>query len=189
VGKGRYLNTLSNAFSEARAWKLTTFVVSAFAALLLISLMWVASHTPVVLVPQGFAESHGKVTVSQASGGTSPQYLSQIALGDLGLALNWEPNDVIQQYQRFLNRLTISDYASENIPLMSQAKADQANDTTESFFPDRVFVNVEKKTVKVYGTLNRWDGSNLVLHENVEYLVKYANEDGYLHVASLTIKQ
>jgi type IV conjugative transfer system protein TraE len=164
-------------------------MVAALAAVLAFALVLSASEKPVVLVPAGFAESHGRVTVSPSSGRSSPGYLSQIALGDLSLALDWQPDDVITQYRRFLNRLTNSEYASENIALMSEAHRDQANDVSQSFYPNRVFVNLPKLTVKVSGVLSRWEGGKQVLHSPVEYKVGYSNEGGYLHVSSLKITQ
>ncbi|MGC8519383.1 MAG: TraE/TraK family type IV conjugative transfer system protein [Steroidobacteraceae bacterium] len=185
--EGKFLSSLSNAFSEARAWKLTTFIVSGFAAVLAIALVWSAADRPVVLVPVGFAESHGRVTVAPSTGRASPGYLSQIALGDLSLVLDWEPDDVVTQYRRFLNRLTDSEYAAESVTLMSQAHHDQTEDISQSFYPTRVFVNVGKTSVKVYGVLSRWDGNKRVLHSPIEYEVRYSNEGGYLHVASIKI--
>lgn len=186
---GKYLDALANAFSEARAWKLTTFVVSGLTVLLAIALVWSSADRAVVLVPAGFAESQGRVHVAPASGGGSPAYLSQIALGDLALALNWQPDDVIEQYQRFLNRLTDAQYAAQSIALMSEAQRDQANDVSQSFYPDRVFVDPASLSVKVSGMLTRWDGDKQVLHSPAQYQVSYAGEEGYLHVESLKIVQ
>ncbi|MHB1826372.1 MAG: TraE/TraK family type IV conjugative transfer system protein [Steroidobacteraceae bacterium] len=185
----KFIGSLSNAFSEVRAWKVTTFMVAALAAVLAFALVLSASEKPVVLVPAGFAESHGRVTVSPSTGRASPGYLSQIALGDLSLALDWQPDDVVTQYRRFLNRLTNSEYAAENIALMSEAHRDQANDVSQSFYPNRVFVNLPKLTVKVSGVLSRWEGGKQVMHSPVEYKVSYSNEGGYLHVSSLKITQ
>jgi type IV conjugative transfer system protein TraE len=189
AGKVKYLDALANAFSEARAWKLTTFVVSGLSVFLVVALIWSSADKAVVLVPAGFAESHGRVTVTPATGSGSPEYLSQIALGDLALALDWQPNDVIEQYQRFLNRLTDAQYAAQNISLMSEAQHDQANDVSQSFYPDRVYVDPPHLSVKVSGMLTRWQGDKQVLHAPAEYEVRYAGEDGYLHVESLKITQ
>ena len=189
AGNGKFIGSLSNAFAEVRAWKLTTFLLGGLAAFLALMLVVSATHKPVVLVPVGFAESHGKVTVAPSTGRSSPGYISQIALGDLSLALDWQPDDVVTQYRRFLNRLTNSEYAAENISLMSQARGDQANDVSQSFFPNRSYVNLQELTVKVSGVLSRWEGGKQVLHSPVEYKVSYSNEGGYLHVASLKISQ
>jgi len=183
----KFIDSLSNAFSEVRAWKFTTFAAVGLAAVLAFALGVSASDKPVVLVPMGFAESHGRVTVAPSSGRSSPGYMSQLALGDLSLALDWQPDDVVTQYRRFLNRLTNAEYASENISLMSEAHRDQAHDISQSFFPNRVFVNPQKLTVKVSGVLSRWEGGKQVMHSPVEYTVGYSNEGGYPHVASLKI--
>ena len=185
--EGKFIGALSNAFSEARAWKLTTFMVGGLAVALAVALVWSSADRPVVLVPAGFAESHGRVTVSPSSGRSSPGYISQIALGDLSLALDWQPDDVVTQYRRFLNRLTNSEYAAESVPLMAKAHRDQANDVSQSFYPNRVYVNLQKLSAKVYGVLERWEGGKRVLHSPIEYRVTYDNEGGYLHVASLKI--
>ena len=93
------------------------------------------------------------------------------------------------QYRRFLNRLTNSEYAAENVSLMSQAHQDEANDVSQVFYPNRVYVNPQKFSVRISGVLSRWEGGKQVLHSPVEYKMIYSNEGGYLHVASLKISQ
>jgi len=185
-----YTEILANAFSEARAWKLTTFVVTGLCAVLAIALIWQSHTTPVVLVPAGFAETQGKVTVQpQTFQGTSPDYLAQVALGDLALILTWQPSNVELQYQRFLNRTTSELYQDQNVKLLADALKHRQTGTSQSFYPENVQVDVNSGRVIVDGYLVRWEGDKEVLRTRSRFTVTYRNQKGFLHVADLKISQ
>ena len=62
--KKTYTDILANAFSEVRAWKLTTLSLAALCAVLVIALIFQASSTPIVLVPYGVAAEQTRMKVS-----------------------------------------------------------------------------------------------------------------------------
>lgn len=187
--KHRYTDILANAFSEARAWKLTTLCVSGLCAMLAITLVWQAASTPVVLVPAGLAESSERVTINPRNfEGTSPDYLAQTALGDLALILNWQPSNVELQYQRFLNRLTSVQYARQSAPLIAEAQRHRSTGASQSFFPEDVQVDLRAGRVMVKGYLVRWEGSKEVLRQPARFAVTYVNQKGFLYVADIELE-
>lgn len=188
--KPRYLDILADAFAEARAWRMATFTVTGLCIMLAITLVWQAQSSPVVLVPAGFAETAGKVTVHpQEFEGTSPQYLAQTALGDLALVLNWQPSNVLLQYQRFLNRTTSALYASQNVQLLADAQKYRSRGASQAFYPEDVQVDLQNGKVLVDGYLVRWEGNKEVLRTRSRFTVTYVNEKGFLHVADLQISK
>ncbi|MDR5726920.1 MAG: TraE/TraK family type IV conjugative transfer system protein [Terriglobia bacterium] len=190
MGSQKYLESIHNAFSEAKAWRYATFVVSGLCAFLGIALMIQAGHTPVVLVPAGFSQTHGPVVVEPgARSGTNPDYLAQAALADLHLILDWSPDNVTLQFRRFLNRTTSALYARENVQLLAQAQDDEKNDVSEGFYPEKVEVDVQDRKVEVYGSLIRWTGDKQVMRSEEKFTVTYVNQEGYLHVADLVLSQ
>lgn len=188
--KPKYLDILANAFSEARAWRLTTFAVTGLCAMLAITLVWQAQSTPMILVPAGFAETQGKVSVHPKDfTSTSPDYLAQTALGDLALVLTWQPSNVALQYQRFLNRTTSELYASQNVDLLAEAQKYRSLGASQSFYPERVRVDLKMARVVVDGYLVRWEGDKEVLRTQSRFTVTYVNQKGFIHVADLTLSK
>jgi type IV conjugative transfer system protein TraE len=187
----KYTDAVANAFSEAKAWRAACLVVGLVAGVLAIALAIQSNSTPVTLVPANFAASTGKVTINpkKGFGSVSPDYVSQMALGDLGLVLNWTPQTVRIQYQRFLNRMTPELYAEQNIKLLTQAGEFESNSTTQSFYPDVTKVSVDGNTVVANGTLVRWTGEKESIRVKATYTITYAKSEGYAHVASLKIQQ
>lgn len=186
----RYTDILANAFSEARAWKMTTLAVSCLCALLAFTLVWQARNTPTVLVPANFAELNGKVSVHPADfAGTSPDYLAQIALGDIALILTWQPANVEMQYQRFLNRTTSELYSRENVRLLADARDLRSAGTSQAFYPEAVQVDLKGNRVVVDGFLVRWEGSKESVRNKTRVIVTYRNQKGFPHVANLELTQ
>lgn len=187
----KYTDAVANAFSEAKAWRAACLVVGLVAGVLAIALAIQSNSAPITLVPANFAASKGKVTIDPREGfGTvSPDYLAQLALGDLGLILNWTPQTVKIQYSRFLNRMTPDLYAEQNVKLLTQASTFESNSTTQSFYPEKTQVSVDGNTVVAKGTLVRWTGEKESIRVNAVYTITYAKSEGYAHVASLKIQQ
>jgi TraE protein len=185
----KYTDILANAFSEIRAWKLTTLTLAGLCAVLVIALIAQARTTPVVLVPYGFETSQGPLKVAPGGdfAGSSPEYLSQVALGDLGLILNWQPDDVGVQYQRFLNRATSELYARENVRLLAEAKDHKAQGESQSFYPETVQVDVKAAKVVVDGYLVRWTGDKEVVRAKQRFNVTYRIQKGLLYVANVEL--
>ena len=186
----RYTDILANAFAEVRAWKLTTLVLGALCTILTIALSYQASTTPVVLVPYGAATEHERLKV--APGGefadTSPDYLAQVALGDLALILNWQPDNIEVQYQRFLNRSTSELYARENVRLIDEAKQHRAAGDSQSFYPETTQVDLKGGRVLVDGYLVRWTGDKEALRVQQRVTVSYRIQKGFLHVSNVETK-
>lgn len=186
--KARYTDILVNAFSEVRAWKVTTLCVTGLCTMLAFALIWQAQNTPTILVPAGFSETVGKISVHPKDfQGTSPDYLAQTALGDLSLILTWHPDNVLMQYQRFLNRTTSALYADQNVTLLAEAEKHRQTGATQSFYPEELQVDLKAARVVVDGFIVRWEGNKEVLRRKSRFTVNYVNQKGFLHVAQLEL--
>ena len=186
-----YTDTLANAFSEIRAWKLTTIVLACFSAALAITLVYQAQTQSVILVPYGLATSQGQVKVAPGGdfAGSGADYLGQIALGDLSLILDWQPDDVSLQYQRFLNRTTSDLYARENVRLLDEAKTHHAAGESQAFYPETVQVDIKGGRVVVDGYLVRWTGDKEIVRVKQRIIVSYRIQKGFLHVANVELQK
>ena len=186
----KYTDAVANAFSEAKAWRTTSLALMLLCGVLAFSLIYQSRTTPYILVPSDFATAQGnvKITPNQPYGTTSPDYLSQIALGDLALALNWTPNNVEVQTKRFFNRMTVDLYTEQNVAMMQQALSYKSSGMSQSFYPSTTKVKPNSNEVTVDGYLVRWTGEKESLRANVTYTITYVNYKGYAHVASLQIQ-
>lgn len=185
-----YADSLGRAFSESRAWRYATFTLSVVCVILAFGLVYSGLHAPSWLVPQGFAMSNQKVLLKPGTvvAPENSDYMSFVALGDLGLILNWTPETIADQYGRFLNRVTPSLYASQNIQMLQEAKEFSKSNTIQSFYPaEKVRLDPITKTIKVSGFLVRWAGEKQILRQNVVYEIKYVEERGMLYVDDLKI--
>lgn len=179
------LDSVKQGVVEAKVWRSAFKFMAVVAFALLAGLLWFVAHPSIVLLPQGVAEATGpmKVTVGKA---TDPQYLTEVALSDLGLLLDWTPDTVTTQYARFLNRVTPALFASKQVSLVAEAQKHQKAAETEAFFPKTT--TVQGLTVSVVGELDQWIASNQVVHQDTTYVVTYQFEGGMLHVASVTTR-
>lgn len=190
----KYSDAVANAFSEAKAWRAASLLLGLVVGILAIALVMQSRATPLTLVPMDFATSKGNVTIQPTKdfSQSSPDYIAQLALGDLALVLNWTPENVQVQHQRFLNRMTPELYAEQNVTLTTQAAEFRANSTSQSFYPNTTKVgNGEGGSSKVVvdGTLVRWTGEKESIRVKVTYNITYAKSRGYAHVASLKIQK
>jgi len=188
--QSKYTDILANAFSEVRAWKLTTLTLGSVCVVLVIALIVAAQSAPVVLVPYGVAAEQSRLKVAPGGdfAGTSPDYLAQVALGDLALILNWQPDNVELQFQRFLNRATSELYARENVRLIDEAKQHRAQGDSQSFYPETTQVDLKQGRVLVDGFLVRWTGDKEALRVKQRVIVSYRTQKGFLHVANVQTK-
>ena len=187
----KYTDAVSNAFSEAKAWRAATVLLGLVVGTLSIALVMQSRAAPMILVPANFASVDGPIKIQPTNeyGETSPDFLAQIALGDLALILNWTPDNVAVQHQRFLNRMTPELYAEQNVAMMTQASEFKSNSTTQSFYPTTTRVGAKGSVVVVDGTLVRWTGEKESIRARVVYTISYAKFKGYAHVASLKIQK
>lgn len=185
-----YLDVVANAFKTAQAWKMTTLVLAGLVVFLVFALISQGRNTPVVLVPYDLASSAGRVTVNTNGEirGTSSEYMANTALSDLSLILNFTPDNVVTQHQRFLNRLTETLYGSQREALLAQADELKRKAITQSFFPDEVRVMPDGSKIEVSGTQIRYQGGKETLRSKVTYFISYKVFKGYMHVSDVRQK-
>jgi archaellum component FlaF (FlaF/FlaG flagellin family) len=190
MSKQTYLDNVANAFKEVRAWKSACLALGAVCCVLGFGLIYQERNAPMILVPYDFATASGNVKINPngKAGEVSPDYLATLALADLATVLDWTPETVEVQNQRFLNRLSTSLYADQNIDLTAKAAEFKANSTTESFYPNGTRVDASQNQVIVDGTLVRWEGEKQTLNKKVIYKISYQTTKGYLHVSALKIE-
>lgn len=183
------LNTLSKAFTAVQAWKFSTFTLGAVCAMLAYGLIHQANTRPVVLLPY---EAATKLTesVTVPTNGTfkdlDVNYLSNVAMSDISLLLNYIPENVVQQHKRFLSRLAPDTATLFRDKLESEAKALQQEGKSQSFAPMKVEVLPDSGKVRIRGKLTRILGGQVVLDTNIGYLVSYTSSQGYLHISQLS---
>lgn len=189
--KARYLDVVSNAFAALTSWRTAFFASAISAAILGIGLIYQTNKVHTILLPYDVATASGNIKLDLAAANyseTNPEYTANLALGDIGLLLNWTPESVIVQHQRFLNRMTPSIYAEQNVQLLQQAETFRVDGVTQSFFPDQTKVSGNNQ-VRVAGTLVRWTGEKETLRMKVAYVVTYSKFKGYMHVSALSIEK
>ena len=126
-----------------------------------------------------------KIPLNGEIRGTSSEYVANMALSDLSLVLNFTPDNVMTQHQRFLNRVTEDLYASSQVTMMAQAKENKSQAVTQSFFPSDVNISPDGAKAEVSGTQLRWLAGKEILRSTVKYAITYKVYKGYMHVADL----
>ena len=184
-----YLGVTANAYRAVQAWKYASFLLGTVAVALGYLLVDTARNAPVVLVPYEFATTQGKqkVEVNGSLRETSTEYLANVALSDLTLILNFVPDTVISQHQRFLNRLTDSLYGSQREALLAQAADFKSKNVTQSFFPTTIKVAPDNTKVSIEGTQVRWLGGKDI-RTPVTYEISYQSVKGFFLVSDLRQK-
>ncbi len=177
-----YTDLVLNLANSVKAWKLVTYLLAGLAVCALYGMAWLSTHQTVVLIPQGVATAPGK-TVVQTTAGFTDSYLGYLAQADVALALDWTPDDVTQQYTRFLDRTTPEFYASQQVSMLAKAVDHAKAAEVQSFYPMKTKL-VGKNVVAVQGTLVRWVGDKQVFHQPVVYTVTYVTGPGGLPYVS-----
>lgn len=185
-----YLDLSANAFKAIQAWKFATFALALVTGFLSFALVYQARNLPVVLIPHDLAttDKSMQVPLNGQLRGTSHEYMSNAALSDLSLILNFTPDNVKTQYLRFMNRLTESTYGVQREILLAQAEEFRSRAVSQSFYPGEVKVSSDFKRVEVTGTQLRWVGGKESVRSTVTYYVTYSMFKGYLHVSDLRQK-
>lgn len=186
--KQTYLDSIANAFNEAKAWRMATMALGAAVVFLTGALVFTAQNVPTVLVPHDFAANNArvKVTTNGEIRGTSQEYLANLALSDVSLVMNFTPETVVTQYERFLNRTSESLYGSQSLALREEAKGLKKDGVTQAFFPDeRTKVSIDGNAVEVSGTIIRWMADREVLRQSARYRITYSVYRGYFHIKDL----
>lgn len=186
----KFIDLSSNAFKAVQAWKFATFSLAIVVSVLSASMVYQSRNLPVVLVPHDLASSDKKMSVplNGQLRGTSHEYLANAALSDLSLILNFTPDNVLHQHQRFMNRLTESLYGQQRENLLAQAEEFRRRAVTQSFYPQDVKVSSDFTKVEVTGTQLRWVGGKESVRSAVTYYVTYSMFKGFLHVSDLRQK-
>ncbi len=186
----RYLDVVANAFSAMQAWRMASFLMAGVIAFLVYALVYQARNTPVVLVPFELAAQgkQARVATNGEIRGTSFEYMANMALSDLTLILNFTPDNVVSQHQRFLNRVTEDLYGAQRETLLAQADEFKRRNLTQSFYPDDLKVSADSSKVEVSGTQIRWMGGKETLRSRVTYILTYKVFKGYMHVSDLRQK-
>ena len=186
----RYLDVVANAFSTAQAWRMSAMVLAGVVAFLAYALVYQARNTPVILIPHDLATSSKTMEVSTNGEirGTSFEYMANTGLSDLTLILNFTPDNVVSQHQRFLNRVTEDLYGLQREPLLAQAADFKRKAMTQSFYPDDIKVSGDSTRVEISGTQIRWMGGKETLRSKISYVLTYKVFKGYMHVADLRQK-
>jgi hypothetical protein len=187
--KTRYTDSIANAFSEVRAWRTSALLLGALVIALVGLNIYQSANKPMVLVPYEFAANKTPVTVETTGeiAGTSEEYITNLALADLALVMNFTPDTVRTAHLRFLNRLTPDLSATQKSELSSQAERYRAESRSQSFYPSDTKL-VAKNKVEVTGTVVQWTGDKEVLRAKTTYVVTYVIKQGYFHVADLRQK-
>jgi hypothetical protein len=189
--KTTYIDAVTSAFAAMVSWRTSFFVSSMLAAALAVGLIYQSNKVHIVLMPYDLATASGNLKIDLSASNfaeANPEYVVNLALGDIGLLLNWTPESVIVQHQRFLNRLTPDLYAEQNVQLLAQAQSFQVDGVTQSFYPTETKIAGGNK-VRVVGTLIRWVGEKQTLRMRVAYVVTYSKFKGFMHVSALTIEK
>lgn len=187
--KKRYTDSVANAFSEVKAWRAAAYLLGALVVTLVVLNIYQSANKPTVLVPYEFATTQGKVTVETTGeiAGTSEEYITNLALADLALVMNFTPETVKTAHLRFLNRLAPDLSAMQSNELRSQADRFRAESRSQVFYPSETRLAARNK-VEVSGTVVQWTGDKEVLRTKTTYVVTYAIKQGYFHVADLRQK-
>lgn len=190
MAKENFLDAVANAFSEAKAWKASTLALGIVSGLLTMGLLYKASDQNVILIPHNVAANEGRMVVDPNKPlNSSAEYLQSLAISDLALILNWTPETVTKQYQRFLNRTTEDLYARENIRLLTEAREHEKAVVTQTFVPKDVRLDLANKRVVADGFLIRWTGDKETIRIKATFIVTYQQHRGYLHVSNLELKK
>lgn len=185
--KPSYLDSVHNAFSEARAWKVATLFLGVVSVLLAHALVSQARNQPVALVPYDAATTMGRVNVTTSGElkGTSSEYMANLAIADLGLILNFTPENVLTTTKRFLNRVTDGLYREQENRLIAAAEDNKLRGVTQSFFPSDVRVSTDRVKVEVDGLLLASMAGKETLRTKVTYVLTYESFKGIPHVSDI----
>lgn len=183
-----YLQVVNNAFQAKSAWRYASFVLGAISVLLAHALISSVNNQPVVLITHEMASSTGRMTVKTSGEirGTSDEYTANVAMADLGLILNFTPDNIITQHRRFLNRVTESLYSTSAQKLLADAELLKADNISQSFHPLKVQVSSKGDKVYVSGVQIRYHGTSELQRENLEYVLTYSRYKGFFFVADLS---
>lgn len=183
------LSNAANANKAITAWKSASFLFAGMTIAFAYLFVSQVRNAPSILVPYEVAIAKGSMAVSTNGEirGSSSEYMANIALADLGLILNFTPDNVLTQHQRFLNRLTEELYGSQRESLLAQASEYKQSAVTQAFYPSSIKVSTDSTRVELVGTQIRWIGGKDI-RTAVTYILTYKSYKGFAHVSDLRQK-
>lgn len=179
--KSSYPDVIVNAFKSVQAWKSLSMVLIGVLIFETISLLWLASHQTVLLIPQHMARQNGVTKVDLGSP-FNPDYLTSIAKGDAYPLLNWTPGNIDEQYGAFLGRLVPALHDAQKEILLAEAKEHKDEGLTQSFYITRTFVKDNEVTMR--GILVRAAGGREIFRGPAAYTLSYSDAGGGVPVVS-----
>jgi type IV conjugative transfer system protein TraE len=184
-----YLGATANANRATQAWKYASFLLGGMAIAFAYLFVGQVRNAPIALIPYDLATAKGNMTVNVNGElrGTNAEYVANLGLSDLTLILNFTPDNVISQHQRFLNRLTEELYGTQRENLLAQAEDYKRRSYTQAFYTSGVKVSSDSSTVEITGTQIRWIGGKDI-RTTVTYVLTYKSYKGFMHVSDLRQK-
>lgn len=108
--------------------------------------------------------------------GASPEYLEQMTLFLLPLAVNFHPANLDELIPLFLQHVAPEQYGEVKAQLVSQAERARRNDLSQVFYLQKT--EVEDHTVRATGILRRFVGKTQVTEEVTSYEVRFEIRHG-----------
>lgn len=173
--KSSYPDVIVNAFKSVQAWKSLSMVLIGILIFETISLLWLASHQTVLLIPQHLPRDKGSIKVDLGSP-FSPDYVTAVAKGDAYSLLNWTPDSIDQQYGMFMSRLSPALYDAQREVLLAESKTHREEGMTQSFYTTRSFVADNEVTLR--GILVRAAGGREIFRGPAAYTFTYSDSGG-----------
>lgn len=171
--KQSYPDLVINAFQSVQAWKALAVLMMGALACETIGLIWLANNRTVILMPQHLsATAKGPVTLNLGAP-FSPDYLTDVAKGDIFALLNWTPENIDTQYGAFIGRLTPAVHDAQREVLLAESKAHLADGLSQSFYVTRTFVKGSEVTL--HGILVRSSGGKEIYRGNAVFTLDYVN--------------
>ncbi len=166
-----YTSLAANLAQKLSSWFTVAIVMLGMNIYLGIQMGVNAANQPVRLVPCGFDQADGPVTVTN-NGSGNEQYISLIGQGDIALLTTWTPGTVFDRFSRLLNRMTPEMYAAWGTTLLSDATQHASSMTSQAFFVSSVFAD-KANEVEIRGNFRLWEGKEEMNNESKWFRIKY----------------
>lgn len=167
----QYSDLVVNAFKSIQAWKAVFVIQSIIIVALLSTLVYTFANPKVLLVPQNFSSEKG-IPVSLGSP-FSPDYMTQVGVGDAYNLLSWTPETIDLQYSKFIARMAPSVSDAQRQVLLAESKQHREEGLTQSFHVARYFV--KGTSVELHGYLVRAVAGKEIFRGPAAYTISYAD--------------
>jgi conjugal transfer pilus assembly protein TraE len=115
----------------------------------------------------------------------SPEYLEQMGLFLLQLALNRHPLNAQSQIATLLKYVAPSSYGELKQQLDVEVKRQIESNISTIFHPTNVAVGQEKKILLVDGVLTTWIGEKKIKEEHRKYLINFDYSGGRMYIKAI----